>query len=117
MDNTKKDYNQIIRDRISLVNRLSNNPNKKSDVNQPSVFELSSNFIGAISGWVSSGFKIVKEDLYKERLKKCLACEFFDIQAYKGLGKCNKCGCSKMKLFLPKQSCPINKWDAVDSKP
>ncbi len=80
---------------------------------EPSLVQMAENFGAAVAGWTASGFKTVSEEVYRARTELCLACEFWDGSARFGLGKCNKCGCSSMKRFLPRQSCPLKKWIAV----
>lgn len=47
----------------------------------------------------------------------CLPCENWDASAYRGLGKCRRCGCSGFKLDLATEKCPLGKWPAVAQPP
>ena len=75
--------------------------------------EMASNFASSIKEWVKHGAPVVSEDQYKERAEACLACEFWDPEAFAGKGKCLKCGCSGVKLYLSTSKCPVGKWEAV----
>ena len=75
--------------------------------------EMISGFASAMKEWIANGAPIVSEDQYKERAETCLACPHWDQDAYAGKGKCLKCCCSGVKLYLATSSCPIKKWMAV----
>jgi hypothetical protein len=68
------------------------------------------NFARSMKNWAKAGFKTVSEDKYKERLKICRSCDFWSEKANYSLGRCEKCKCTKMKLKLATESCPIDKW-------
>jgi hypothetical protein len=79
---------------------------------EPSAVELAENFSLAVSRWVTTGFPVVSKKEYDSRLAVCSSCEFWDAQARLGLGKCKhkKCGCTRFKLWLATEQCPIGKW-------
>lgn len=81
-------------------------PNRKA----PTRAELAANFGKALARWAAAGFKVTPEDVYRTRLRTCEACEHWDAKAYQGLGKCRLCGCSKAKLWLSTETCPVSKW-------
>ena len=56
----------------------------------------------------------LNENLYRERKDICDRCEWWDAGGYGGVGKCRKCGCSRFKLYLATERCPIDKWGRVD---
>lgn len=62
-------------------------------------------FIGALIRWIKSGFRI-SPLLYLKRRPICQSCEFWRQKDVYGLGRCGMCGCTKLKLFLPKERCP-----------
>jgi hypothetical protein len=68
------------------------------------------NFAKSMKNWAKAGFKTVSEDKYKERLNICRLCNFWNEKANYSLGRCEKCKCTKMKLKLATESCPIGKW-------
>ena len=72
----------------------------------PTLAELAENFAGAMSGWAQAGFKVVERAEYERRHTACLSCEFWQPDARLGLGKCKKCGCSRVKLWLFTSRCP-----------
>jgi hypothetical protein len=72
----------------------------------PTLGELAVNFTEAIAGWAKAGFKTVAREIYEHRLSICSACEFWQADAILGTGKCRKCGCSKVKLWLATSKCP-----------
>lgn len=49
----------------------------------------------------------VAPELREERMSICLSCE----KLYKPTTTCKMCGCfMSLKTWLPRQSCPANKW-------
>jgi hypothetical protein len=78
----------------------------------PSTFEMAVNLSSAMRRWAASGLKTVSEQEYEARSAVCSACAFWDASARMGLGKCNApgCGCTKLKLWLATEKCPIGKW-------
>ena len=92
-----------------LVDKYNND---SQNIPEPSKHDLISNFSVAVSKWIAAGFPILKENDFKERFKICSNCEFWNSSARFNLGKCNhnKCGCTKFKLWMETESCPIGKW-------
>ena len=78
----------------------------------PTVTQMTKNFAKATVKWAESGFGVVTKKRFKERLEICRGCSFWDEKARLGMGKCNHedCGCSKGKLWLKSEKCPIEKW-------
>ena len=84
--------------------------------NNPSLQKLDS-FINSSLNWAKSGFELVDSKILEERKKKCNSCDFWDSNAFRGTGKCKKCGCSTWaKLRMATERCPIGKWEAVDKE-
>lgn len=50
----------------------------------------------------------------EKRKAICNDCQFWDAAGNMGFGKCLKCGCTKAKLLLAAQECPIGKWGAEE---
>ena len=49
----------------------------------------------------------VEAERYKQRLETCKRCESFN----KTFSRCKKCGClMKIKAWITKSKCPLNKW-------
>ncbi len=78
----------------------------------PTIAEMTRNFADAMLRWVGSGFATVDEVAFTLRLAQCRACPHWDEAARAGVGKCNhpKCGCTKAKLWLASERCPIGRW-------
>jgi hypothetical protein len=75
------------------------------------ITEMAQSFFRSTKNWAISGFKIVNEEKFLERLEKCKSCKFFDPKALKNTGRCTKCGCSTMaKLRMETEECPIGEW-------
>ncbi len=78
----------------------------------PGILELASNFSKAIEKWVSAGFPISEESIYKKRSSICEVCEYWHGEARFGLGVCKAkgCGCTRLKRWLETEKCPKGKW-------
>lgn len=78
----------------------------------PTIPDMLGNFAGSMLRWAGSGFATVDEVAFRLRLAQCRACEFWDEAARAGAGKCNhpRCGCTKAKLWLASERCPIARW-------
>lgn len=78
----------------------------------PTITEMTRNFAGAMLRWAGSGFATVDEVAFRLRLAQCRACPHWDEAARAGAGKCNhpKCGCTKAKLWLASERCPLGRW-------
>lgn len=60
--------------------------------------------------WAKAGFPIVSGGDFEARKKICASCEHWNADAFGGLGRCGKCGCSGVKLRLATSKCPVGKW-------
>ena len=60
--------------------------------------------------WALRGFKVVDAETYKRRAEICADCPHWKPDAAMGSGRCLKCGCSGVKLYLETSACPISKW-------
>jgi hypothetical protein len=83
----------------------------RAKMTAPSISEMTKNFGSAMARWAKSGMKTVNETEYNERLSICRKCEYWKEE---GIGRCMKCGCAGIKLWLATEKCPINKWFNVD---
>lgn len=68
-----------------------------------------------ITGWANVVFTDEQiEELSKQRLSICNACEHKDELKMIKADICNKCGCPLIaKTRSPESKCPINKWDNI----
>jgi hypothetical protein len=72
--------------------------------------EMMRNAVLALSTHAKNGFQNATEPTYNLRKTICSACEFWDAEGWGGLGKCEKCGCSGIKLKLASSTCPLGHW-------
>lgn len=81
-------------------------------------------FAEALKRFAGSGFKTVPEDVLEFRSAQCKSCPYFSHFRYEssneenpGVARCNKCGCSSLKLYLPKERCPLEepRWTQYES--
>jgi hypothetical protein len=79
---------------------------------EPTLADMAEHLGGAMVAWAARGFPIAPRDLRMQRLAICRACEHWREEARFGLGKCAhpSCGCTKAKLFLATERCPVRKW-------
>ncbi len=79
---------------------------------EPTISEMTMNFVSATSKWAASGFPVVSNEMYQDRMKICSTCEFWDANARFGMGKCKApgCGCTRLKQWLKTEKCPKDKW-------
>lgn len=78
--------------------------------NSISIKAMLSNFITESVKLAKSGFKLTSEEEFHRRLEICRKCSFWDEAARNGLGKCRKCGCTKLKHWYSTSHCPIKLW-------
>lgn len=90
------------------------NPNKPVQEIQtgPTVLQMAANVAKAASDWVSGGMEMANDETQTKRKNICAGCELWDANARLGLGKCTheKCGCTKMKVWLATSVCPLGRW-------
>ena len=53
---------------------------------------------------------LASDEVVAERKATCLGCLNWNPRGYKGLGRCEACGCSGLKVKLTASKCPIFKW-------
>lgn len=76
----------------------------------PGFIEMATNFVLATKRDIENGFERVSEDEYEMRLRACRNCEHWEEEARLGLGRCRKCGCTRLKHRRKSERCPIGKW-------
>jgi hypothetical protein len=75
-------------------------------------------FSSAVSNFARSGFYATPPQILATRVATCRACPEWDAAAFKGTGRCRKCGCSTWaKLRMATERCPMGKWGAFDTTP
>ena len=80
------------------------------------LLDMARNFTKAVAGWAGAGFPMVSEKEFQKRAEICAACPHWNDAARHGMGSCDLCGCSRAKLFMATQRCPIGKWEAEETK-
>ena len=63
----------------------------------------------SLNDWKKSGFKSVDENIFWKRFMTCKSCENW--MGKDKIGYCKICNCTILKLKIPTEKCPINKWD------
>lgn len=76
----------------------------------PTVLEMGRRFVRSMTEWASSGFKVVAQGDFYRRLDICEGCSMWNGESAFGLGRCGKCGCTSVKLYLATEKCPLKKW-------
>lgn len=79
------------------------------------VLEMVRNVKESVAQFVKGGFRITPEEILRQRSEICVPCEWNRGFAGGGMATvlCGKCGCSGAKLLLPKERCPIGKWESL----
>jgi hypothetical protein len=75
---------------------------------------MAGNFAKATFRWVTAGAPVVTEEEFKRRAAICESCPHWHPEAL--VVKCDRCGCSGLKLVLATERCPIGNWE-VFQKP
>ena len=88
-------------------------PDICQDTEPPSTVDLARQFARSVLKWTCSGFQCVTSEQYQERLNTCLGCDRWNGEAMFGLGRCGKCGCSGVKLYMTTEKCPLDKWPKI----
>ena len=88
--------------------------------------KLALQFAKAMFTWGAQGFKVMGWGAFRLRLEQCQGHEGKGIKRcgyYRaspggiGFARCGKCGCTRVKLFLWTEKCPIGKWGGGSSIP
>lgn len=67
-------------------------------------------FLRSVFVWIKAGAPVPSILLYRFRRPICGRCTFWNNKAMMGLGRCGKCGCTRAKLWLKTETCPIGNW-------
>lgn len=70
----------------------------------PDLPEMIHNFAAAASLWAACGFPVVDWDTLALRKLRCDTCP-----EWSGF-TCRKCGCTRLKIWLQTEKCPLKKW-------
>ena len=76
----------------------------------PSGFDMMKNFTASALAWAASGFLLVSKVAFDQRMSVCNVCPFWKPRVRFTLGKCEKCGCTKLKQWLATERCPDERW-------
>lgn len=87
----------------------------------PGAGKMAVTFAKSMLQWALSGFKVTTEEQFQARQDQCAGnsakkiprCQYFGSWSSFGFARCTKCGCFRLKLFLPESRCPIGKWGPV----
>jgi hypothetical protein len=75
----------------------------------PSLFTKGVNFVWAALKHAASGFQRASDEVYKQRISICEACERLNAER-----ECELCGCAvDIKASWASQECPLRKWLAL----
>lgn len=77
---------------------------------------LFKNFGASMIKWGSKdNLKLAGTEELEKRREICTKCDDWNPTAFGGLGKCNICGCSVGKLYIPSSVCPATppKWGPI----
>lgn len=74
----------------------------------PSFADMIVDFGKAIFRWASFGFRVVSLEVFNARLEKCRNCP--GKHWNDGRGVCRLCRCTKTKIHLATEGCPIGEW-------
>lgn len=82
---------------------------------KPTITQMARMFAYAAGQWAASGFRHVSQEVYQARLESCEGCYHWQGESAFGYGRCGKCGCSGLKLFMATTRCPLEppRWSAV----
>lgn len=80
----------------------------------PSLTEMVTSFSEDMLKWASANFALASQEEMDQRLNICRSCEWWNAEAYKGTGRCRKCGCSTWaKIRVKTSGCPIGLWGRI----
>ena len=85
------------------------------------VFALAKKFTEEMVKWSKSGFDVVSKEVLQYRYDICQGniekaidpCQYWGGGRMFGYGKCGKCGCSALALYVATKECPAGKWPAT----
>ena len=99
-----------------VFKRLSDLLSDKHDL--PCISNMVKSFTSGVYHWAKSGFIKTSPEQIEQRLAVCRSCEWWDLQGFRGTGRCRKCGCSTWaKMRMQSATCPIGKWPEIRVEP
>lgn len=93
---------------LELVRKYRGAPPKAFNYPEPSLLDLARNFSLAVANFVKAGCPVVDELELVHRRETCYGCDKWKPQGL--YARCALCGCSKLKLWLRTERCPLGKW-------
>jgi len=72
----------------------------------PSIIGRAMSALQAVGRWLAAGLPLAGRDLHFERSCVCSLCWSWDARR----ATCLACGCTRLKLHLETESCPLGKW-------
>ena len=84
---------------------------EENQLKTPTLAEMTQSFAKSMSGWAKAGFALASDEEKDKRLGICKSCDYWKEGKY---GRCLKCGCSGLKLWLKHEKCPIGKWGPIE---
>lgn len=75
-----------------------------------STMQMAKNLASSAANWAANGFEMSDDKTLEVRKAACDSCVYWEDSARLGMGKCQKCGCTSLKLKLATEKCPIGKW-------
>jgi len=76
----------------------------------PPIMEQAKGLMVEAAKFVANGFSVADDPTYQKRIKICKPCRAWRGERILGFGRCSQCGCTRLKLWLPKSHCPLGKW-------
>ena len=101
------DLTELMREEI-----CARDPDWCLDSSPPTLGQRITHFAGAVQAWANSGMKTLSFNDFDQRMEVCKTCEWAGTVNGVFIG-CKKCGCTALKLFLPTEKCPLNKWPGI----
>ena len=84
----------------------------------PNFMDQAVSFATTFAVWIREGLPVVSREVYIQRRNICAGtltttrCDYWGGDTQLGFGRCRKCGCSGLKLFMATVQCPLTppKW-------
>lgn len=79
---------------------------------KPTLFDKARNLYAAVKRASKDGGGMADKELRDSRFNVCKKCELWMSSGNFFMGECahKKCGCTKFKIYLKSEKCPLNKW-------
>lgn len=71
----------------------------------------------AVRRWQAAGFPLAPGRVRRVRGAICAACPYWAGSGNLGFGECRApgCGCTRAKIWLATEACPLGKWPSVNA--